>query len=59
MIPSFEDNGYLPSGIHTATLDEVEARFGRESELRQVQVQSLRWPIGLAMRAGVDGIVLI
>jgi hypothetical protein len=27
MIPAFEKEGYLPAGIHTATLDEVEARF--------------------------------
>ena len=33
MIPSFENNGYLPPGIHRATLDEVGARFGREAEL--------------------------
>jgi hypothetical protein len=27
MIPAFEKEGYLPAGIHLATLDEVEARF--------------------------------
>ena len=36
MIPSFDEHGYLPPGIHPATLDEIEARFGRESELRRV-----------------------
>ena len=30
MIPPFEDNGYLPHGIHLATLDEIESRFGRD-----------------------------
>ena len=58
MIPPFEDNGYLPPGIHAATLDEVEARFGRESEVRRVQVESLRWLIELATRAGVERIIL-
>ena len=28
MIPPFKDHGYLPPGIHPATLEEVEARFG-------------------------------
>ncbi len=42
MIPEFEDHGYLQPGLHAATLDDVEARFGRQSELRRVQMQSLR-----------------
>jgi len=25
MIPPFDEHGYLPPGIHPATLDEVEA----------------------------------
>jgi hypothetical protein len=58
MIPDFEDNGYLPPGIHRATLDEIEARFGSESELRRVQLESLRWLIELARRAGVERLVL-
>jgi len=33
MIPKFNESGYLPAGIHTASVVEVEARFGRESEL--------------------------
>jgi hypothetical protein len=36
MIPAFDEHGYLPAGVHPATLDEVEARFGKESELRRV-----------------------
>jgi Family of unknown function (DUF6932) len=58
MIPPFEENGYLPPGVHSATLDEVEARFGRESELRRVQMESLRWLVDLARRAGVARIVI-
>jgi hypothetical protein len=34
MIPPLDDDGYLPPGIHSADLDEIETRFGRESELR-------------------------
>lgn len=53
MIPPFDEHGYLPPGIHPATLDEVEACFGAESELRRVQMESLRWLVDLARRAGV------
>ena len=52
MIPVFNDDGYLPAGVHRATLDEVAARFGQETELRRVQMQSLGWLIDLARRAG-------
>ena len=58
MIPPFGDQGYLPPGVHPATLDEVEARFGRESELRRVQMESLRWLVELARRAGVERLVI-
>jgi hypothetical protein len=58
MLPPFDDNGRLPPGIHPATLDEIDARFGRASELRRVQVESLRWMMVLAKRAGVRRIVL-
>jgi len=58
MIPGFNEDGYLPPGIHAATLDEISARFGQESELREVQMQSLRWLVDLARRAGVQKIVV-
>jgi hypothetical protein len=58
VIPPFDDNGYLPHGIHLATLDEIESRFGRDSELRRVQIESLRWLKDLAERAGIERIVL-
>jgi hypothetical protein len=58
LIPSFNDDGYLPAGIHLATLEEISARFGQESELRQVQMESLRWLVELARRAGVERIVV-
>jgi hypothetical protein len=58
MIPPFDDDGYLPPGVHPATLDEIEGRFGRESELRQVQMESIRWLVDLARRAGVQRIIL-
>jgi hypothetical protein len=58
MIPKFNANGYLPPGIHLATLEEVAARFGHESELRQVQMESLHWLLELARRAGVQRLVV-
>lgn len=58
MIPPFDDSGFLPPGIHEATMAEIEGRFGRESELRRAQMESLRWMVDLAVRAGVLRIVL-
>jgi hypothetical protein len=58
MIPPFDDDGYLPPGIYSADLDEIDARFGRDSELRQVEMESIRWLVDLARRAGVRRIVL-
>jgi hypothetical protein len=48
----------LPPGVHAATIDEVEDRFGRESELRRVQMQSLRWLIDIAHRTGVARLII-
>lgn len=58
MIPEFNDNGYLPAGVHGATLEEIDVRFGQESELRRVQMESLHWLVTLARRAGVLRIVV-
>jgi len=58
MIPAFNAEGYLPPGLHRATVDEIHARFGREPELRRVQMESLRGLVELARRAGVRRIVV-
>lgn len=58
MIPELNEDGYLPPGIHPATLDEIAARFGSEPELRQVQMESLRWLVDLARRAGALRLVI-
>jgi len=42
MIPPFDESGFLPPGVHRATLGEVEGRFGRASEIRRVQMDSVR-----------------
>lgn len=58
MIPDFDEQGYLPAGVHPASLDEIEGRFGRQSEVRQVQMESLRWLVELAKKAGVQRLVI-
>ncbi len=58
MIPPLNDRGYLPPPVHPATLDEIEERFGSESEVRRVQMQSIRWLVDLAGKAGIERIVL-
>ena len=55
MIPEFNDDGYLPPGLHRATLEEIAARFGRETELRRVQMESLGWLVDLAQPRARDG----
>ena len=58
MIPQFNEFGYLPSGIHAASVAEIEQRFGRESELRRTQMDSVGWLIDLARRVGVSRLIL-
>ena len=58
MIPGFDQHGYLPPGVHRATLDEIDQRFGTRSELRRAQVESIRWIVETAKKAGVKRIIL-
>jgi hypothetical protein len=58
MIPPFNEFGYLPPGVHQATLEEIASRFGRQSEVRRVQMESLRWLVDLVVRAGVERLVI-
>jgi hypothetical protein len=58
MLPDFDEHGYLPPGVHPTHIEEIEVRFGRQSELRQVQMESVRWLVELARRAGVTRLVL-
>lgn len=53
MIPDFGERGYLPAGVHPATLSEVVERFGRGSEVREAQSQSLQWLMPLCKAAGI------
>ena len=58
MIPDFNEEGYLPPGLHRASLGEIDERFGWQSEIRRVQMESLRWLMEAAIRAGVTRVVL-
>src|SRR5262249_5495593 len=44
--------------VHPATLDEIEARFGRQSEIRKAEMESVRWMVDLARRASVERVIL-
>ena len=58
MIPPFDDVGNLPPGIHPATLEEIADRFGSGSEIREAQMQSIRWLMELVVRAGIRRVIL-
>jgi hypothetical protein len=57
-IPEFNDRGYLPPGIHLATLDEIAVRFGQEPDIRRAELESRRWLVELATRVGVTRIIV-
>lgn len=42
MIPKFNEDGYLPKGIHKATLNEIKQRFGSSSAKRKELFEGLQ-----------------
>jgi len=58
MLPDLQENGFLSPGIHLATFEELSANFGRQSEIRRVQIDSIAWLIELAKKAGVERLVI-
>jgi hypothetical protein len=58
MIPPFNENGYLPPGIHKASLDEIAERFSWQSEVRRAQMESLRWLMDMVKRLNTRRLVL-
>lgn len=59
-LPELQENGLLPQGLHLASLDEIEERFGRQTNRRRTLFERLRTFVGLARRVGahrmfVDG----
>ena len=59
MIPDFDENGYLPPGTHSATIDEVARRFGNGSDVREAEAESLRWLLPMCGAAGISRLVEI
>ena len=58
VIPELDEHGNLPPGIHRATLEEIEERFGRSTEVRRTEIHSLRWLVDLAKRAGIERLIV-
>src|SRR5207247_4513970 len=58
LISAFDEHGYLPSGIHPATLDEVIDRFGRSSDVRRAAAQSLQWLLPICHSADIVRLIL-
>jgi hypothetical protein len=58
VIPPFNENGYLPPGVHKASLAEIAERFGRQSEVRRNQMESLQWLMNVIKKLHVKRLVL-
>jgi hypothetical protein len=58
LIPDFDENGYLPPGVHLATIEEVEQRFGHGSEEREAGMQSVLWLVSICRQAGIARLIL-
>jgi hypothetical protein len=58
MIPEFDARGYLPPGIHRATLEEIAQHFGRQSELRRVQMESLHWLVDMIRGTKIKRLII-
>lgn len=57
-IPDFRDDGFLPQGVHDATMDEVAKRFGEQNERRRrLTTQLERW-LQLSKTVGAVRILL-
>lgn len=58
ILPELDQNGNLPPGVYRATMEEISNRFGSKSEIRRVEMQSLRWLVDLAQKAGVERLIV-
>jgi hypothetical protein len=58
MLPLFNEQGYLPPGIHPCTVAELAARFGSGSPERVVETQELLGFIDWARQAGVQRLIV-
>ncbi len=60
MIPRLNENGYLPRGIHKATVQEIKRRFGRGSTQRVELFEGITSVVRLLRRhkGSVRGLLL-
>ncbi len=58
MLPSLNELGYLPGGIHLCDLEEVITRFGVGSPEREVETQELLDFVAWARRAGIERLIV-
>jgi hypothetical protein len=58
MIPPFNEHGYLPPGVHKASLEEIAERFSQQSKIRRDQMESLRWLMNIVKTMHVQRLVL-
>jgi len=51
-IPPLNEHGFLPAGLHLASLEQVEAQFGLTTEIRRALYRRLAEYIDLARHVG-------
>ncbi|HEM61061.1 MAG TPA: hypothetical protein ENO24_02125, partial [Chloroflexi bacterium] len=58
MIPNFNEEGLLPPGVHSATLEEIKERFGRENSQRRMLFEGLTRAVRNLREAGVKRVYI-
>ncbi len=52
MIPELDDQGYLPPGIHRASIDELAERFGTQFGTAQRRIAVFALAVGFGTLRG-------
>jgi hypothetical protein len=58
MIPPLNEIGYLPPGVHPASLDEIALAFGNGSPERHELMESLRWLVEMCRQDDVARLIV-
>ncbi|MGD9632272.1 MAG: hypothetical protein AB7G28_25875 [Pirellulales bacterium] len=58
MLPTFDEFGNLPPGIHRCAVDELIARFGSGSPEREVETKELLDFIAWARTTGIERVII-
>lgn len=58
MLPSFDEHGNLPPGIHRCTIEELIQHFGTGSVEREVEIQELLEFIAWAREADIQRVIV-